>query len=198
MNAATAQNFELLRFDANELNDIRGGFLSSSVKAKFKQRLKNYGNLLQILYSITGVIFAVCAAPILCMFGFAFLTASRTPRLYTVVPIFFVLAFVAVTVGAIVLWSKFKRKVSQDLKGMRVDCAEGRIKIEIKTTRHNHSFNYSIGATNFKILSDFIGAEIHQELVGGIMAPKLAESEKVYRVYYLPESKMILHYEAIG
>lgn len=197
MNAASAQNYELLRFDQSELNDIRGGFLSSAVKAKFEQRLNNFGKIMRILYTITGVLFALCAAPFACMFGYGLYSVQQS-RTSVSVFLFFALALIVVgSAVAVALRRKFKNEVNADLNGLRVNCAEGRIKIDIKTTRNNFSFNYSIGETKFKVLSDFIGTEIHRELVGGIMAPKLAESEKIYRVYYLPESKMILHYEAI-
>ena len=192
---ADAQNFEFLRFDEGELNDIRNGFLSPAVRARFKQRLKNFGKIMRIIYSVTAVVFLLLVAPFACFFGYSFYAISHTPKAVVVFLIFFVACFVAGIIAAVFVWRRFMNKVGRDLNGMRVNCEQGRIKIVVTTTRNNHTVKYSVGAMEFKVLEDFIGAEIHKDLLGGVFFRQSTESREDYRVYYLPESKMILHYE---
>ncbi|MBC7796189.1 MAG: hypothetical protein H7Z37_04860 [Pyrinomonadaceae bacterium] len=194
------EDYEKLRFDSNDLNDIRNGFLSESVKDKFKKRYERQTKIVGFILSGCLALILLILSPFVCVMGYSFIYQPQSRFILGVV-IIIAVAFCTICYGAIFLkvrkhWQKYKA----DLNGIKVNCERGNLKIEVKLVRSGSNSNlvknYSVNNVVFEILEDAIGAEIHRQFLSPIITiADSRETVETYSFYHLPESKMVLHYE---
>ncbi len=90
----------------------------------------------------------------------------------------------------------FKRSIAADLKSSGVGVEQGRVDVKIVSAQGSRKIEYWMNEAQFPVLGDGIGSEIHehfQNAAGNVSN----QTNEIYRFYYLPQSKLILHYERL-
>ena len=195
--AKAGEEYEKLRFDAAEINDFRSGLLNLSAKAKFKRRVKQFSKLSGGLLGGCLGLLLLLLTPLICLIGYSFYT-SPPPKIFAfftmLIPILVLISLIALAIKVSVLW----RSTSADLKKSRVKCEQGHLTIKIWSQGDTFRKTYSVNDVEFRILEDAIGAEIHRQFLSPIVNSSDSRTTvESYRFYYLPQSKLILHYEQI-
>ena len=192
--AQAGEDYYKLRFDEAEINDFRGGLLNPAARAKFDLRVKKYAKMSGALLGGCLGLMSLLAVPFVCLFGYGFYTH----------PSIGIGIFWAIFIGLIIAvytfvgWKLYSlsKDIKSDLKNGRVNSEAGRLTIKVETRNESLHVTYSINRVEFKVLEDVIGAEIHRQFLSSII--NLGDSRTTvesYRFYYLPQSKLILHYE---
>jgi hypothetical protein len=192
-----------LRFDANELNDIRRGFLSDSAGRKLQARLKS-------LKKRNTFIWLGCGIPALLMFllmtfvlGFFFFRAlwqhpgNPIMWIFSAMLVIFILTMSGFGGYLLVVWVRRRSSTATDLKGNKVGIYRGRVFIKISHSENSFNISYFIKGVEFILFDDAIGWEIHTHFFGGpnITGQKSRETKEEYIFYCLPGSKRLLHFE---
>lgn len=199
---ASAEHYDL-RFEANEINEIRGGWLAASANEKIRLRIANARRM-------TAIVLIGCLLPVLlfvavlvAIIGFSILNSparigvNPVSICFGAFAVFWIAAFAAIiAVGAIKL-RNFRRNLVADLHNNRVAVEQGRVRIKLPPRRSSSSrIEYRINDVLFQTLNDAIGTEIHRHFSGGAFVGRSRETTEEYRFYYLPQSKLLLHFEA--
>jgi hypothetical protein len=192
------EEYYKLRFDEAELNDFRCGLLNPSATEKFKRRVKRQNKIVSVLSTGCFALILLVFAPFVCIMVYSFYNQPRSRFVIGLVvgaaTIFIIVA--VITAAAMLL--KYQRNVNADLKGKRVDCEQGRLNIKVETRQRSLATTYSINNVKFTILEDALGAEIHRQFLSPIIiVTDSRETQESYRFYYLPQSKLVLHYEKV-
>lgn len=193
------------RFDENELNDLRGGHLNLSAQAKFKARVRSYKKLVSGMLIGCGIPLLVVVFPFALMFGYGIYTAAGALRRSPIAWIwlgFVLLVLSLIVVGYVYVAAKlfaFKRSVAADLKGVRVGIEQGRVEVKIIGAQGSRKIEYWMNGVRFPVLGDAIGSEIHRHFQDEpkIESGRGSQTNGIYRFYYLPQSKLILHHERL-
>lgn len=194
--AQASEDYYKLRFDEAEITDFRRGLLNSSATAKFDFRVRKYAKMSGALLGGCLGLMLVLMIPFAVMFGYAF---YKFPSVFAAVfgALFITLIIAAYTFIGLKLFNSSK-DIKTDLKNERVSVEQGRLTIKVKARNDSLKAVYSINNVEFKVLQDAIGAEIDREFLSPVV--NIGDSRTTvenYRFYYLPQSKLILHYERI-
>jgi len=195
--AKAGADYDKLRFDESEINDFRGGLLNTSAKAKFKQRVKQFSNFSGGLLGGCLGLLLVLLTPVFCLIGYSFYT-KPPPMIFIfftmLIPILLLASLIALAIKVSALW----RSTGADLKNSRVSCEQGHLTIKVWSSGDTFRKTYSVNNVEFKILEDVVGAEIHRQFLSPIanVADSRTTAES-WRFYYLPQSKLIVHYEQV-
>ncbi len=194
--AQASEEYYKLRFDENEISDFRRGLLNPSAKAKFDWRVRKYAKMSGALIGGCLGLMLLLMVPFAVMFGYAF---YKFPSIFAAVfgALFIALIIAAYTFTGLKLFN-LSKDIKKDLKNGRVNVEQGRLKITIEARNDSLQTVYSINNIEFKVLHDALGAEIDNQFLSPIV--NVGDSRTTvenYRFYYLPQSKLILHYERI-
>lgn len=194
--AQAGEEYYKLRFDAAEINDFRRGVLNASAKAKFAARVKKFARMSGALIGGCLGLMLLLLLPVVCAFGYGF---YQRPSIGLGI---FWTVFVALIVAGygfiVVKFFNLSRDIKTDLKNGSVTVEQGRLNIEVKTQNETLRITYSINGVEFKVLEDAIGAEINRQFLSPIVnVGDNRVTAESYSFYYLPQSKLILHYERI-
>lgn len=191
------------RFDANELDDLRAGRLNASAQAKFKARVRSYKKLVSGVLIGCGVPLLVIVFPFAAMLVYGIYTAAGALHRSPIAWIW--LGFILLVLGLIIggytyvaakLFA-FKRSVAADLNDSRVGIEQGRVEVRIVGARGSVKVEYWMNDAQFPVLGDAIGSEIqrHFQMEPHAAASRRYQTNEIYRFYYLPISKLLLHFE---
>jgi len=194
--AQAGEEYYRLRFDENEIDDFRRGLLNSSAKAKFDFRVRKYAKMSGALIGGCLGLMLVLMIPFAVMFGYAF---YKIPSVFaaTFGALFVALIIAAYTFIGLKLFN-LSKDVKTDLKNERVNVEQGNLSIKVHARNDSLQAAYSINNVEFKVLQDALGAEIDRQFLSPVV--NVGDSRTTaenYRFYYLPQSKLILHYEQI-
>ncbi len=190
------EEYYKLRFDENELNDFRRGLLNPSAKEKFKRRIKRQNRIVSVLSTGCFALILLFGMPFVCAMAYSF---YNQPRSRLLIGLITGAAAVFVGIALIIIAAmllQYQRNVNADLKGGKVAGEEGRLNIKVEMSGESLVTTYFIGNTKFTILEDAIGAEIHSQFLSPIInVTDSRETSESYRFYYLPQTKLVVHYE---
>jgi hypothetical protein len=193
-----------LRFDENELYEMRRGILSDSAKRKVGQRLGSLKKRNRFLLIGCGIPLSLIGLSILVTLGFVFLRAlfgsSRNPIVWFMIALFVVVTSVITIFFAKILfeWRRHKSQTAIDLQGSAVGIDKGKVFIKITRSENSFNINYSMNGVEYVLPDDAIGWEIHTHFFGGpnITGQSSRETKEDYIFYCLPNSKLLLHFES--
>ena len=200
--AQASADYEKLRFDAREINNLRGGIFDDAMRNKIRARLKFVGKIDNTVLLGCGIPAGCAGLLIFSTIGFFFLRALY--RAINPVTIGFSLFFVLFTMLFVFLLIKgaghllkFKRDLKNDLKNSVVGVTRGRVNAIVKSSGDSFSIIYQIGETEFPIIRDVIGSEIHNHFWGGnnLTGKTSYQTSETYNFYHLPKSKLLLYFE---
>lgn len=193
------------RFNEAELAELRRGTLNAAAKEKVRRRLKDFSRIQKVILIGCGLPFLVLLSIILALFGYAGYNHSRGAVKNPVALIFGVFFSLMI---ALILFSlvwiylqkrKFNRLVIADLSGSRVGTEQGRVKIAVIRSKNNPRVEFWMNEIKFPNIKDVIGTEIYDYLMRDSHSLTTYDYETAgnYRFYFLPQSKLILHFERL-
>lgn len=194
--AKAGEDYYKLRFDEGEINDIRHGLLNYSAKAKFAARVKKFARQSSVIIGGCLGFMLLLILPFGCLFAYSFYTH---PSIFQAVfGALFLILLIAVYGYAGFKIFNLSKDIKADLQASRVEAKQGHLKIDVSSTNENLNITYSVNEIEFKVLQDAIGAEINRQFLSPIInVTDSRTTVESYRFYYLPQSKLILHYEKI-
>ncbi len=193
------------RFNEAELADLRRGVLNAAAREKVERRLRDLSRLQKVILTGCGVPFLILFAGILSLFGYASYNYSRGAvknPVALIFGVFFLLLLTLILFSLVWIYlekQKFNRLVIADLSGSRVGIEQGRVKITVIRSKNNSRIEFRMNETKFPNIKDVIGTEIYDYLMRDSRPVTTNDYETAgnYRFYFLPQSKLILHYERL-
>ncbi len=198
---ASAEHYNL-RFDANEINELRAGVLSQTAREKIKLRLAGVKKITWAVLIGCLLPFALLLAVVFSCVGYSIYTSRaplelNPPRIcFGVFALFVVAVMIAAAANGITKVQHFRRRVRADLQNNRVSVEQGRVNIKVITSRDGGTvIEYRINGILFHLMSDAIGSGTYQHFFADTFVLKSRETTEEYRFYHLPQSKLLLHFE---
>lgn len=198
---ASAEHYSL-RFDAGEINEIRAGVLSQTAREKIKLRLTGVKKITAAVLVGCLLPFALLLITVFSCIGYSIYTSPtrmtlNPPRVcFGVFALFVGAVMIAAAANGTIKLQKFRRSVAVDLQNNRVAVEQGTVNIKVISSRNGSTvIEYRINGILFQIFSDAIGSETYQHFFSGAMVLKTRQTTEEYRFYYLPQSKLLLHFE---
>lgn len=194
--AQASEEYYKLRFDESEINDFRRGLLNSSAKVKSDLRVRKYAKMSGVLIGGCLVWMLVLMVPFAVMFGYAFYKFPST--FAAIFGALFIVLLIAAYVFIGLKFFSLSKGIKTDLKNGSVNIEHGCLTIKIAPRNDSLHITYSINNVEFKVLQDALGAEIDRHFLSPVVSVGDSRTtSESYRFYYLPQSKLILHYEQI-
>lgn len=201
--AKTSEEHYALRFDAKELSDLRGGLLNASAQAKFKARVRSYKKLVSGILIGCGIPLLIIVFPFVLMLGYGIYTVAGAFHKSPIAWIwlgFALLVLSLIVISYVYVAAKllvFKRSVAADLNSSRVGIEQGHVDIKIVGSRGSLKVQYWMNNVEYSVLGDAIGSDIqrHFQNESNMAGGGSYKTNKIYRFFYLPTSKLLLHIE---
>lgn len=192
-----------LRFDENELNDIRRGFLNDSAKNKVLARFNALKKRNTFLWLGCGIPFLLIGLAIILTLGFFFFRAlwqsSGNPIVWIFVGFFVLVVGTIFGLGVYVLtlWLRRRNSTAKDFQNDKVGVERGKVFIKISRSENSFNISYLMNEVEFILFDDAMGWEIHTHFFGGpnVTGQTSRETKEDYIFYFLPESRRLLHFE---
>jgi hypothetical protein len=192
-----------LRFDEPELSEIRRGFLNDSAKRKLEGRLSSLKKRNTFLWLGCGIPFLLLGLLIITLLGFFFFRALWQNPGNPIAWIFSIFFVVVVTIMLglggylLVVWLRRRSSTGVDLQSNKVGIYRGKVFIKISRSENSFNISYLMNTTEFILIDDAIGWEIHTHFFGGpnITGQVSRQTKEDYIFYCLPESKRLLYFE---
>ena len=199
---ASREHYEQ-RLSDDEIAAIKAGRLTDSARQKIETRRSQSAKRDTVLF--VGCLLPLLLFALLISLLMAYLLLGAVVQgggsiFSSVVIIGFVgvgLVLFAYFAKVIFSWRRASVALQNDLRNAVAANDSGPVRIDVRRTRNNFSIHYSMNGAEYSIFDDAIGWEIHQKFFDGsnISGPDVRESLERFRFYFLPQSKLLLHFE---